>query len=243
MLPPRPGEPLEPSCPSRPSLPLLPLGDPMPPEPPRPPRPPLPPEPPEPPSSNTVKEPPCGSTRKKLSLPCPDTPTCSKGWLPALSATRTCTGGPSSPSLPLPPSEPLLPSEPLPPALGWSGSVDPELPLERSDPELPSRPLDPSRPEKLAVNWRSYSTGISRSACRSGWLGTVMLTCGSLPSLILGSRARDTTPFLLALTMLGVTVRSFHKTLSRVVIAVPSGLVMVTMRGDFSPGAMPWPSD
>jgi hypothetical protein len=54
--------------------------------------------------------------------------------------------------------------------------------------------------------------GMSSSARISGWLGTVMVTCGILPSLTLGSRGSDTTPFLLAVTTLAVTFRSLHRT-------------------------------
>src|SRR5580700_7204518 len=54
--------------------------------------------------------------------------------------------------------------------------------------------------------------GMSRSACRSGWLGTVMVTCAVFPSLTRGSCARLTMPLLLAVTMVGATVISDHRT-------------------------------
>jgi hypothetical protein len=64
----------------------------------------------------------------------------------------------------------------------------------------PVLPLVLLLPEKFEVKLYSYRTGMSSSARISGWLGTVMVTCGILPSLTLGSRGSDTTPFLLAVT-------------------------------------------
>ena len=78
-----------------------------------------------------------------------------------------------------------------------------------------------------------------------GWLGTVTVTCATVPSLILGSRGRDTMPFWLAVTTLATTLRSFHITFPwpcpSVINTLPSGSVTTTTTGDFSPGAIPGP--
>src|SRR6266849_1779806 len=79
----------------------------------------------------------------------------------------------------------------------------------------------------------------------SGWLGIVMETCPTFPSLALGSRGRDTMPFWLAVTTLAVTLRSSHMTFPwpcpSVINTLPSGSVTATTSGDFSPGAIPGP--
>jgi hypothetical protein len=87
--------------------------------------------------------------------------------------------------------------------------------------------------------------GISSSARRSGWLGTVMVTCATFPSLTLGSRSSVTWPFWSAVTTVGVTVISFHRTFPlpfpSVTSTVPSGCVNCTTSANFSPGAIAGP--
>src|ERR1700674_491483 len=187
ILPPFPVELSKPLRPSEPLLPLDPLGVPIPPEPPWPPRPPLPPEPPAPPSALTVSEPPRGSTKYSFCLPAAETLTWRRGLLPDRNATRTCTGGASPPFPPSPPLEPSVPFPPFPPAEGLFGSLETMLPLKPAIPSLPLMPLEPLLTAKFEVTASWYRTVMSSSARRSGWLGTVMVTCPNFPSLFLGS--------------------------------------------------------
>jgi len=119
------------------------------------------------------------------------------------------------------------------------------LPLAPLIPSVPFSPLVPLLPEKFAVYFSSYRTGMSSSACKSGWLGTVIVICGTFPSLILGSFGRDTTPFWLTVATVAVTLRSFHITFPWPAPSVgnilPSGSVTSTINGNFSPGAIAGP--
>src|SRR5258705_2226185 len=76
-----------------------------------------------------------------------------------------------------------------------------------------------------------------------GWLGIVMARCPIFPSLVLGSRGRETMPFLLTDTTVAVIARSFQRIFPlpwpSVTQRLPSDAVNVTTSGDFSPGATP----
>jgi hypothetical protein len=65
-----------------------------------------------------------------------------------------------------------------------------------------------------------------------GWLGIVMARCPIFPSLVLGSRGRETMPFLLTDTTVAVIARSFQRIfpfpLPSVTQTLPSDAVKVT---------------